>query len=110
MSQLTYYLIPIVGGLSAVLSFLFYAKTKKNGFVVIGAAFVIQVAYLIIFNVFLVDYFFLVNNDFAWRADLLSTISFAFEMIFAILLTVGLILLFNEIKPKTTPKLLDTQT
>lgn len=103
------YLFPVVLGLSGVLSYFFYAKTKKNGFVVIGTAFVIQVAYLVIFNVFLANYFFLVNNNYVWRADLLSTFSFAFAMIFAILLTVGLILLFNEVKGKTSPQLLDAK-
>jgi hypothetical protein len=50
-----------------------------------------------------------VNNDYVWRADLLSTFSFTFAVIFAIMLLVGLILLFTEVKPKTTPQLQDAQ-
>jgi len=57
----------------------------------------------------LADYFLLVNNNFVWRANLLSTFNFASAMTFAILLLVGLILLFTEVKPKTTPQLLDTK-
>ncbi|HEX7482539.1 MAG TPA: hypothetical protein VF350_03635 [Candidatus Bathyarchaeia archaeon] len=109
MSQLTMYLFPVVLGLSGVLSYFFYAKTKKKGFVVIGTAFVIQVADLVIFNVFLANYFLVVNNEYVLRANLLSTFNFAFAMTFAILLSIGLILLFTEIKPKTSPQLLDAK-
>ncbi len=110
MSQLTVYLIPIMLGLPCVLSFLFYAKTRKNGFVLIGTAFAILVAYLVVFNEFLANYFLLVNNDYVFRANLLSTFSFTFEMIFTVLVTIGLILLFTEIKPKNTPQLIDSKT
>ncbi len=110
MSQLTVYLFPLALGLSGVLSFFFYAKSRKKGFVVIGTALVIQVAYLVIFNVFLADYFLLVNNDYVWRANFLSTFNFAFAITFAILLSLGLILLFSEIKPKTTLQLSDEKS
>jgi len=101
------YLIPVMLGLPCVLSFLLYSKTRQNGFVLTGTVFAILVAYLVVFNEFLTNYFLLINNDYVFRADLLSTFSFKFEMIFTVLVTTGLILLFTEIKPKNNPQLID---
>ena len=87
-------------------SFVFLlAKTKKNGFALIGTAFVFQFAYNVIFYAWLSYNFMFSGNDFVSRANLLNTFGFTFALIFAILILSGIILLFTEVKPKSTPQL-----
>ncbi len=105
MALLTDYLLPIIVGLSAILSFFFYVKTKKKGFALIGTAFVFQFAYNVIFYAWLSYNFLFSGNDYISRANLLSTTGFTFALIFAILLLAGIILLFTEVKPKITLQL-----
>ncbi len=109
ITLLNTYVIPFIVGLSAFLSFFFYLKTKKKGFIAMGIAFVIQVAYNVSAEA-LFRYFATVDvNNFAHNADLLSTFGFTIALIFAILLLTGLILLFTEFKPKTTQQLQDAK-
>jgi hypothetical protein len=105
MALLDDYLLPLIVGLSAILAFFIYSKTKKKGFLLIGTALAIQVA----FNV---TYFELLNynllfsgNDYLSRANLISTLSFTFALIFSLLLFSGLIVLYTEFKPKVTQKI-----
>ena len=100
------YLLPLIVGLIGVLSFFFYAKSKKKGFVVMGIAFIIQATYLASYNM-VAGYFLNMQTDYILRANEFSIYSFTFAMIFVILLLLGLILLFNEVKPKTNPQLPD---
>ena len=106
IALLYYYLLPLVVGLIGVLSFFFYAKSKKKGFVVMGIAFIIQATHLAFYNT-VASYFLNMQTDYILRANEVSIYSFTFAMIFAILLLLGLILLFNEGKPKTNPQLPD---
>jgi hypothetical protein len=100
------YLLPLIVGLIGVLSFFFYAKSKKKGFVVMGIAFIIQATYLASYNT-VAGYFLNMQTDYILRGNEFSIYSFTFAMIFVILLLLGLILLFNEVKPKTNPQLPD---
>jgi len=110
MALLTDYLLPIMVGLSAILSFFFFAKTKKKGFALIGTAFVFQFVYNVIFYAWLSYNFLFSGNDYISRANLLSTFGFTFVLIFAILLLAGIILLFTEVKPKSTLQLPESKT
>jgi hypothetical protein len=100
------YLLPLIAVLIGVLSFFFYVKSKKKGFVVLGIAFIIQATYLAFYNT-VAGYFLNMQTDYILRANEFSIYSFTFAIIFAILLLLGIILLFNEVKPKTNPQLPD---
>lgn len=104
------YVLPFVFGLFGVLSFFFYAKTKKKGFVMFGVAFVVQTASLVTYYAFS-RYFFtaLGGKSFASYVNLESSFIFATSMIFVILLLAGLILLYREKETKTTQQSQDAK-
>jgi hypothetical protein len=106
MALLYNYLLPLIIGLFGILSFFFYAKIKKKGFVVMGITFIIQATYLASYNT-VAGYFLKAQIDYILRANEFSIYSFTFAMIFAILLFLGLILLFKEGKAKTNSQLSD---
>jgi hypothetical protein len=107
IAQLYNYLLPLIVGLIGVLSFFFYVKSMKKGFVVMGIAFIIQATYLASYNT-VASYFLNMNTDYILRANEFSIYSFTFAIIFAMLLLLGLILLFKEFKTKINPQLPDS--
>ena len=106
MALLYNYFLPLIVGLIGVLSLLFYIKSKKKGFVVMGVALIIQATYLASYNS-VASYFLNMKTNYILRANEFSIYSFTFAIIFAMLLLLGLILFFKEFKTKINPQLRD---
>jgi hypothetical protein len=69
------YLLPLIIGLIGVLSFFFYVKSKKKGFVVLGIAFIIQATYLAFYNTEQVIFLICKPTIFCVLTSLVSTVS-----------------------------------
>ncbi len=86
---------PLFYGLAAALSFFFYAKVKKKGFAVIGASFLVSFA-----GYFLGIAFQSYLLGSVATFGLLAAYNFAVFAAVSVLIIVGLVLLYWEIKPK----------
>ncbi len=96
VSWLTAIAGPLFYGLAATLSFFFYVKAKKKGFAVIGASFLVSFAGY--FLGIAVQSYLLGSSVSAF--GLLAAYNFAVFAAVSVLIIVGLVLLYLEIKPK----------